>query len=73
MSMVMMTYIVLIALNTGMRLGEILNLKWEQVDVRYKINFIRGELAGGEGIVSPTFAFGIHKIGRNRISLVVTP
>jgi len=38
--------IVLLALNTGMRRGEILNLKWDDIDFRQKIIYIRNSKSG---------------------------
>jgi len=38
--------IVLLALNKGMRCGEILNLKWDDIDFRQKIIYIRNSKSG---------------------------
>ena len=38
--------IVIVALNTGMRRGEILNLKWENVDTNQRLIYIMGSKSG---------------------------
>jgi len=38
--------IVIVALNTGMRLGEILNLKWQDLDFNQKFIYIENNKNG---------------------------
>ena len=40
--------IIVVALNTGMRRGEILNLKWEDIDIREKVLTLQETKGGGK-------------------------
>jgi len=68
-----MKKIILFALNTGMRLGEILSLKWEDVDLEHGYATVRKEVAKGKRSRSvPLNSQAERSMGRPQMGNVFT-